>query len=113
MFKFKGEVFFNTPYKGYLASRSGKIYSMLTNQIMDGKPDKDGYIEVCFMVNGKKKFLKAHRVIAETFLKKENGKDQVNHKNKKRTDNRVSNLEWVSISENANHREHGDTEPKE
>lgn len=99
-----GEELYRTPYTGYLASRSGKIFSLKTNTFIEGKVDQNGYRELCIMVNGERKYVRVHVIIAETFLKKGKGQTQVNHKNGNKLDNKVSNLEWSTPSENSQHR---------
>jgi len=66
---------------------------------------KDGYVEyVLTTKNGRKKHEQAQRITAKAFIGKPKEKNmQVNHKNGVRNDNRVSNLEWVTPSENIRH----------
>ena len=67
-----------------------------------------GYLYVTFGVNGKKVHRSVHRIIAECFLPNPDNLPQVNHKNCVRDDDRLTNLEWCSISYNARYREeHG------
>lgn len=65
--------------------------------------DKDGYPYVFLFVDGKRYKRKVHRLVAEAFLEKPDGKDHVNHKNGVRNDNNLSNLEWVTHQENVQH----------
>lgn len=105
-----GEELYKTPYTGYLATKSGKVYSMKTKQFITGKVDQNGYRELCIMVNGERKYVRVHIIIARTFLKKPSGDDlEVNHKNKNRLDNRVSNLEWTTPKQNSQHRSNTDS----
>ena len=50
-----------------------------------------------------RKSIKVHRIIAKTFLPIVEGKNEVNHKDFNRKNNRVDNLEWVSRRENHTH----------
>lgn len=94
-----GEEFFASKYKGYLVSKSGKVFSLKTQQLIGGQLDDEGYITMCLMVEGKRKFVRLHRMIAEAFLKKPSGNPQVRHKNGKKTDNRLVNLYWTNDEE--------------
>tara|TARA_R110000868_G_C10769793_1_gene754628 strand:+ start:76 stop:621 length:546 start_codon:yes stop_codon:yes gene_type:complete len=59
----------------------------------------NGYVGVLL---GRGKCKLVHRLVAAAFIEG-NTQLQVNHKNGKRDDNRVENLEWVSCSDNHRH----------
>lgn len=63
--------------------------------------NNSGYFRTTFSKAEKNVLL--HRIIAGLFLEKVDGKNCVNHKNGKKTDNRVDNLEWCTIKENNQH----------
>jgi len=71
---------------------------------VDGKKKKisthhSGYKRV----NIKGKHFSIHRLMAEKYLPNPEMKEQVNHINGNKGDNRIENLEWVSRSENQKH----------
>lgn len=80
---------------------NGKMFH--EGQIMKLKNRPGGYLGAHLCKNCKHKIHSVHRLVAEAFIPNPEGKEQVNHKNGIKTDNRVSNLEWVTKSENALH----------
>ena len=108
-------------YKGYQASSLGRIrtYNKITytklhgerhwkNRILKFKPTtknnhskQGGGYRVSLWKNGKCRDFLVARIIATTFLENLiDTKMTVNHKNGDRLDNRVENLEWMTLSEN-------------
>lgn len=92
--------FKNTRYQGYMASERGEIYSTKSGLILSPRIDKDGYEEVSIMIDKKQTSKTVHRIIAETWIPNPYNLPYVNHINGNRSDNRVTNLEWASVSAN-------------
>lgn len=66
-------------------------------------PDGDGYPRVHLCVGGKRRKWQVHRLVAMAFIPNPENKPAVNHIDACRTNNRVSNLEWVTHLENFIH----------
>ena len=96
--------FYKTKYEDYFVSKDGQVYSKKVNRILKGKYDKDGYKEMCLSVNRQPLYIRAHRLILETFVPNPEEKPTVNHINGIKDDNRLENLEWATYSENNYHR---------
>lgn len=94
-------------YPGYEVSSLGRIKSYKVNKIngklLSGK-DSKGYVGIDIRINGKTKQELLHRLVLSTFCPVEGWEElTVNHKNGNRKDNRLENLEWMTISENNSH----------
>lgn len=65
--------------------------------------DSYGYHTSIISVLGKKSTVKIHRLVAQAFIPNPENKPCVNHIDNNRHNNKVSNLEWVTFSENNAH----------
>mgnify|MGYP002509051895 CR=1 FL=1 len=72
--------------------------------------DGDSYLLVNLYYKGekKRKLCKVHRLVAFAFIENDDveNKNDVNHINELRHDNRVENLEWMTHKENINYGNH-------
>lgn len=80
----------------YYISNNGDFYSTFTKKLIKPQKDKKGYL---YVEIGRKKY-KLHRLVAEYFIPNPDNKPQVNHIDCDKTNNNVSNLEWVTNREN-------------
>jgi len=62
-----------------------------------------GYVLVTLSVNNIKRSYCVHRLVAEAFILNPNNLDEVNHKDRNRKNNYISNLIWCTSRENTHH----------
>lgn len=92
-------------YNGlYQVSNLGRVRNAKTLRLKKLETRYDEYLFVRFYSNGYSGMRSVHRLVAETFIENKNSnRNQVNHKNGIKIDNRADNLEWVTQSENLRH----------
>lgn len=69
------------------------------------RPNRNGYLQASFSMNGKFITKYVHRLVAQTFIANPENFPEVNHKDGNRANNNASNLEWCSRSYNMKYRE--------
>lgn len=86
----------------YSVSDCGEVFSKRIGRTIKPNHDKHGYLYYVLCVSGCRKTVKAHRLVATSFIPNPDNKPTVNHKNGIRDDNRVQNLEWATSKEQSN-----------
>lgn len=104
-------------YEGlYMVSDLGRIKSIFREvkglggkthffpeKFLSFKIDKFGYHRVQLRKNSSAKNFSVHRLVAIHFIENPNNLPQVNHKKGDKSDNRKSELEWCTASQNKKH----------
>lgn len=104
-------------YEGlYRVSNAGRVESLYRNilskdgkrksikgRVMINQKCSNGYLFVALSKNGKTSMRLIHRLVALAFVKGFQDGKEVNHINEDKTDNRASNLEWITHQSNSVH----------
>ena len=90
-------------YNNYYIYDNGDVLNISTNKILKGSIGENGYKYYRLSKDNNKTMFYAHRLVAEHFLENPNFLPTVNHKDGNKLNNQLSNLEWVSYSENTKH----------
>ena len=88
--------------KHVIVRRDGKKYTV-KEKLLKPYVDKDGYLRVELNHKGKAGKFYVHRLVGFLFIPNPEEKPQINHINCIKDDNRVENLEWVTVQENRTH----------
>lgn len=89
-------------WNGYYVFEDGSVFSLKSNQFIKPYVNKDGYYVYTLYVDGIKKSMKVHRLVAMLYLDLPENYENltVDHLNGDKSNNHYSNLEWVTRKEN-------------
>ena len=95
-------------YPNYIIYEDGRVWGKVCKRFL--KPHLNtaagqGYKQIALVGDNGRKTLKIHRLIACHFIEHPGGeRNQVDHINRDRSDNRIENLRWVTPQENMNNK---------
>lgn len=97
------QIIINSIKTNYEVSNTGQVRNSIRKRELKGQ-EQQGYIHVTLSIEKKPQRFRVHRLVALMFIPNlDSTRNVVNHKNGKRNDNRVENLEWVTQQENTQH----------
>lgn len=85
------------------ASNGRTYWNELHEKPLQARLTGAGYMAVQTKELGKRKTLYIHRLVAQAFIPKPFGCNEVNHRDGNKTNNSLENLEWTTHSENLRH----------
>lgn len=92
-----------THFPDFEVSKLGRVRRIGSAKTMKLSVIQHGYRTVGLIRGAVKNRIVVHLVVAQAFLPNPNRKSHVNHRDGKKQNNRLSNLEWTTVKENNEH----------
>lgn len=89
-------------FPNYQVSNRGRVMNLMRGKVLGDRYNSHGYKQVKL----KGKYYTVHRLVALAFLDNPNNLPQVDHIDENKGNNDVSNLRWVTASQNIRHSAH-------
>ncbi len=88
---------------GCLISNYGRLFNKDLNKIVNPGKDNSGYFRIIVGATPNGKIVPIHRLVAFAFVDGYFEGAVVNHKDGNKTNNKASNLEWITHGDNVRH----------
>jgi hypothetical protein len=87
-------------FPDYEIDTNGNVWNRITGKMLNPN-NCYGYKKVCLFKDSKPYFKFVHRLVAMTFINNPNDKEQVDHIDNNKINNKLYNLRWVTKQENS------------
>lgn len=102
MYEFK-RITINGENTKYMINTHGDIYSGISNKFLKPFKNPQGYMLIDIQHGGQTYTRQVHRLVALAFIPNPDHLETVNHKDGNKSNNDVSNLEWMTRLDNVRH----------
>ena len=85
----------------YSVREDGTVWNLKTNKQVKGTLERNEYHSVQLTIDGKRKSIMTHRLVAQAFCKNPNNYNTVHHIDGNPHNDNANNLEWVTLKKNA------------
>lgn len=96
-------IYLNGEPSNYVICTDGSVYNIKKGIAKTATECSNGYLKYTLYLNNREYSRYAHRLVAEAFIRNPKNKPEVNHKDRNKKNNDLSNLEWVTKIENIQH----------
>ena len=91
-------------FENYLIYEDGKVFSKKSNKFLKPFNTKKGYLHIDLHNNKKRKTHKIHRLVGLHYIPNPDNKPQIDHIDRNKLNNDISNLRWMTNKENCNNK---------
>jgi hypothetical protein len=88
-------------FENYLIYEDGRVWSKFgKGRFLKPTVNTAGYLNVCLYKDGKQKQMVIHRLVGNAYIPNHENKPEIDHIDRNKQNNNISNLRWVTRSEN-------------
>jgi len=88
-------------FYSYQVSNHGQVRNSKTGRLLKPQLNEKGYLRVALRIDGKTKWYRVSRLVADLFIPNPDNLPEVNHKDENKLNNQADNLEWCDRNYNS------------